>query len=162
MLFNQKTELEFHMNKEDADKLLQNVFEAAGKQPNTIPFDKLLLRRKIQTTNLFIARGAALIILILTFISPLVFRQAQLSMRRPVIIDNYLYNEQLYITISSHSKGVDYEKTYAKNDQGTQLLPTYIDRKNRLIAFDTEDKSLNIYITNYAGNITHAIYTSNE
>lgn len=35
------------MNTQDADAMLQNIFSACDMAPNTIPIDKLMLRRKL-------------------------------------------------------------------------------------------------------------------
>ena len=47
MLFRKKKNYE--MNIDTANAILQNVFAAEAKAPNTIPFDKLVLREKANT-----------------------------------------------------------------------------------------------------------------
>ena len=57
----------YEMNKETANAALQNVFAACDKAPNTIPFDKLLLREKLNTH--IYDRLVVLVLLLLLFTS---------------------------------------------------------------------------------------------
>ena len=47
MFFEKKNKYE--MNIDTANEILQNVFAAESKTPNTVPFDKLVLRQKANT-----------------------------------------------------------------------------------------------------------------
>lgn len=62
----------YHMNKEQADATLQKVFAACEQSPNTTSFDKLLLHRQLNTRLLDNMLILTAIILLLTFLSPLV------------------------------------------------------------------------------------------
>lgn len=68
MFFKQK---KYQMNIEQADATLQKVFAACKQSPNTTSFDKLLLRRQLNTKLLDNLLIATAIILLLTFLSPL-------------------------------------------------------------------------------------------
>lgn len=68
MFFRQK---KYQMNIEQADATLQKVFAACKQSPNTTSFDKLLLRRQLNTKLLDNLLIATAIILLLTFLSPL-------------------------------------------------------------------------------------------
>lgn len=57
---------------EQADATLQKVFAACKQSPNTTSFDKLLLRRQLNTRLLDNMLILTAIILLLTFLSPLV------------------------------------------------------------------------------------------
>ena len=70
MFFRQK---KYHMNIEQADATLQKVFAACKQSPNTTSFDKLLLRRQLNTRFLDNLLILTAIILLLTFLSPLIF-----------------------------------------------------------------------------------------
>lgn len=61
----------YQMNIEQADATLQKVFATCKQSPNTTSFDKLLLRRQLNTRKLDNLLILTAIILLLTFLSPL-------------------------------------------------------------------------------------------
>ena len=68
MFFRQK---KYQMNIEQADATLQKVFATCKQSPNTTSFDKLLLRRQLNTRFLDNLLILTAIILLLTFLAPL-------------------------------------------------------------------------------------------
>ncbi len=158
-LFKKQTD-EYTIDTEVADQMLQNVFKSVGQKPNTIPFDKLLLRQKAKTGNLRIARAVAVAALIFTFIMPFVFRKSYMDHTKPQIIQDYKEEGMLWIQLNDIDSGVDFSTIYAKTEDGTILLPAKIDAKAQKVAFEIKEKTLNIYISDYSGNVTHAVYTA--
>lgn len=65
-----KKQKKYEINIDRANDILQNVFAAESKTPNTIPFDKLVLRAKPDTRRYDIPLCLAVLLLILTLISP--------------------------------------------------------------------------------------------
>jgi hypothetical protein len=55
-----------------ADATLQNIFEECHRTPNTIPFDKLLLRQKAATKKYNILLAWTAVILALTAVLPII------------------------------------------------------------------------------------------
>ena len=139
--------------------MLQNVFKAAGQAPNTVPFDKLLLRQKAKIGNLIAARMTAAVFLVFICICPLFFRPALKDVTGPEIVKDSLENDVLSITLTDRGTGVYFEGVYAKEDDGTIVKPSLTDSDKSMIEFEHPEKSLNIYIPDYAGNTTHALFT---
>lgn len=55
-----------------ADETLQNVFEACSRTPNTVPFDKLVLKQKAATKKYNILLLWTSVILALTAVLPVI------------------------------------------------------------------------------------------
>lgn len=153
-----KNDFEYDIDMNSANQLLQNVFEAVGQTPNSIPFDKLLLRQKARTGSLLAARTICTTALILTLCMPFVFWRGLTDTKNPVITNNYKEEQFLWIELEDDITGIDYNSIYALTDSGQTLHPVSVDRETCMIAFKTNEKSLNIYISDYAGNTTHAVY----
>ena len=62
----------YKMDPGQANSALQNIFAACDQTPNTIPFDKLLLRQKLNTRKYDILLCVIALALFFTFLSPLV------------------------------------------------------------------------------------------
>lgn len=160
MLFKKKEKFEYNLDPQMADKMLQNVFESVGQRPNTIPFDRIALKKGYKKGSLLTAYIATILAIALTVISP--FHFAQISKRlntSPSVESTYVQNSMLWIVINEPADTVDYSQCYAKSNDGSIIYPAVTDAKEGLVAFDTIESSLNIYITNYAGKVTHAVYT---
>lgn len=71
MFFGRKNKYE--MNMDTANTILQNVFASESKIPNTVPFDKLVLRQKANTRFYDRILIILFLVLLLTFLSPLAF-----------------------------------------------------------------------------------------
>ncbi|GEM_PF-1762798 len=160
MIFNKKNNFEHNLDMAQAEEMLQNVFAAAGESPNTIMLDKLMLRKKVQTRSIMTAGAIGIIAMLLVLFSPLVFLVSYSRITVPEIEENYMIGDTLYVIISPDSIGTDYYSSYAKDDSGNTVAPSEIDEETRTLAFPARTGSLNIYIMNYSGKITHAIYTS--
>lgn len=160
MILNKKKNYAHDLDMAKADEMLQNVFAAAGESPNTIMLDKLMLRKKVQTRGIMISGTISIIAMLLVLFSPLVFLISYSRITVPSIEENYMLGDTLYVIISPDSVGTDYRSSYAKDEQGNIIAPTVVDEGERTLAFPAEGSSLNIYIKNYSGKITHAIYTS--
>lgn len=144
----------------DKDKILSNIFEAAGMEPNTIPVETLMLRKRYALRFWKVLRILTLIVFLLILFCPFLFREAAREMRDPVIESSYREGGHLYIQLSDSTKGIDETKCYAMTDDGAVLKPVSYDRKSNEIVFYAREDSLNIYIINFAGSVTHAVYTS--
>ena len=153
---------DYEIDEKKADEMLQNVFKAAGTAPNRVPFDKLRLRQQAKIGNLIAARTIAFIFLILVCASPLMFRPALNDTSGPQIVDDSLEDNVLSITLTDAGSGVDFKDIYAKGDAGNIIEPSTIDTEKSVITFADPEKSMNIYIPDNAGNITHALFTKKK
>lgn len=70
MFFHKKNRYELDMN--TANNALQNILSTCNQPVNTIPFDKLVLRKKINAASYNRLIVATAVIFVLTFLSPLI------------------------------------------------------------------------------------------
>ena len=141
----------YEMNKETANATLQNVFAACDKAPNTIPFDKLLLREKLNTHIYDRLVVLVLLLLLFTFLSPLAIVPVSESLERVFapekvqMTDNYVEDGFLYIQLKGDN--ILYEDAYLERSDGTIVPATSYDIKTKIICFPfVEDGESNIYI----------------
>lgn len=99
MFFRQK---KYQMNIEQADATLQKVFAACKQSPNTTSFDKLLLRRQLNTKLLDNLLILTAIILLLTFLSPLFIASV-----------NAIFPEEIIYRENVTSMNISSEQTFA-------------------------------------------------
>lgn len=150
---------DYKIDNKKADEMLQNVFRATGQAPNTVPFDKLLLRQKAKIGNLMTARVIAITALVLIVLCPVFFRPALKDVHGPEIAGDSLEQDVLSITVTDKDTGVFFEGIYAKDDDGSIVKPSSFDKDKSVVKFEHPEKSLNIYIPDNAGNVTHALFT---
>ena len=70
MFFHKKNRYELDMT--TANNALQNILSTCNQPVNTIPFDKLVLRKKVNAASYNRLIVATAVIFVLTFLSPLV------------------------------------------------------------------------------------------
>ena len=70
----------YEMNVDTANAILQNVFAAEDKTPNTLSFDKIVLRQKANTRFYDKILRVLLLVLTLSFLSPLVLSLIHISL----------------------------------------------------------------------------------
>ncbi|MGN0402008.1 MAG: hypothetical protein ACI4HQ_07070 [Acetatifactor sp.] len=141
----------YKMNTAQANQALQSIFAACENKPNTIPFDKLLLRQKISTKKYDRLLMITYIILFLSFLSPLVIvpfanQTLEWNMQEPVsMVDNYLEDGFLYLKIKGDN--ILYAEAYLEKLDGTVIPVFSYDEKNKLLCFPySDDSESNIYI----------------
>lgn len=141
----------YQMDIKQADSALQNIFEACNQSPNTIPFDKLVLRRKANTKIYNRLLTASAIILLITFLSPFyivpVSRVTEkLFTPKPVVlINDYLEEDILYLQFTGDN--ILYEEAYLETPDGQKIYAIIYDAKKQLIGFPyIEEAESNIYI----------------
>lgn len=141
----------YEMNKETANAALQNVFAACDKAPNTIPFDKLLLREKLNTHIYDRLVVLVLLLLLFTFLSPLAivpvseFLERVFAPEKVQMTDNYVEDGFLYIQLKGDN--ILYEDAYLERSDGTIVPAASYDIKTKTICFPfVEDGESNIYI----------------
>lgn len=106
---------------DDANATLQNVFAACNKSPNTVPIDRLLLRRTLKTKTFDILLRVIAGLLILTLLAPLPFlRYMPAGSSSPIILEkSYVANDKLYLDLNASTHAIKYEEAYLVSPSGT-------------------------------------------
>lgn len=151
----------YSMDMDTANQTLQNVFAACNQQPNTIPFDKLVLKGLAQTTLVKGCKWSAAGFLLLVLLAPLAFRNTDFTVssrgfgQQIAIEDHQLYENYFIMRLSGEN--VDYDNIYAKKTDGTVVFPSSVDPAERSVVIPYDGSSLNIYIPDSSGNVLQAI-----
>ena len=160
-----KKPLTYTMDVKTANETLQNVFLACNQAPNTVPFDKILLRRKLNTRHYNICIWLIVIFLLLTFLSPLVFMGHSVSKVVTVngyhssllVVDHHLEKDKFFLELSG--KGIDYTNSYLIDASGNKIPPISFDVLRNLVVFPYKDEEVNIYIPSDEGSTLHLLLT---
>lgn len=146
-----KKQKTYQMDIDTANSTLQNIFAACDQAPNTIPFDKLVLRQKVNTRIYNRLLTATAIILLLTFLSPLIIVPASHMMEdlftpTPVVLLNdYLENDTLYLQLAGDN--ILYEEAYLETLDGEKIYAITYDAGKQIIGFPyIGENESNIYI----------------
>jgi len=142
-----------------ANEMLQNVFAAYNKEPNTIPFDKLVLRRKISTRSYKIGMFITAFLLLLTFLSPLAFPHSPAKITNVnsshsgiEIVGHHIEKGIFYLTLSTDD--IDYKDSYMVNADNVMFSAISFDEKTCTIEFPYNKEEVNIFIfTNDGGTL---------
>lgn len=151
----------YSMDMNTANQTLQNVFAACNQQPNTIPFDKLVLKGLAQTTLVKFCKWSAAVFLLLVLLAPLTFRNPDFIVsskgfgQQIAIEDHQLYEDHFIMRLSGEN--VDYDNIYAKKPDGTVVFPSSADPSERSVVIPYDGSSLNIYIPDNSGNVLQAL-----
>ncbi len=150
----------YQMDMEQANTALQNIFAACNQAPNTIPFDKLVLRKQLNTglyTRLIVITA---ITLVFTLLSPLMIVPAAglfapgSPQKTVELLDDYRSGDILYLTFSQGN--VLYEDAYLETADGEIIPALSYDADTNTIAFPyMEDVECNIYIPVADGQPLH-------
>lgn len=149
MLFHKKSK--YKMNIETANTALQNVFAACDKAPNTIPFDKLLLREKLNTHIYNRLLVIVLSVLLFTFLSPLAivpaseFLESRFAPEKVQLADDYVKDGLLFIQLTGDN--ILFEDAYLEKADGSVIPVLSYDKKSKTLCFPfVEEQESNIYI----------------
>ena len=158
-----KMNYEEELNEQKADELLQNVFRAAGREPNTTPIGELTNKRENKLKSLKNARILAMCLLVLVLISPVAFRNSLLNeLGRPEVTDDVLAAGNLTLFLRDTGSGIDYEGIVAKTKEGRTILPSACSQKTATVTFRVpEDGSdLSIFIPSKTGGTAHLHFSA--
>ncbi len=154
----------YEMNVDTANAILQNVFAAEDKTPNMLSFDKIVLRQKANTRFYDKILRVLLLVLTLSFLSPLVivpvanlfYHPAEQS--QAVLLDNYVKDNCLYIQLGN--TGILFEEAYMETLDGTRYpVISYEDKTCTLCFPYPENTESNIYIPVEDGTVLHLLLT---
>ncbi len=153
----------YNMDINTANDILQNVFAAERVEPNTVPFDMIVLRGMAQTTLVKICILVATVMLTLVLLAPLAFRTSDFrideknSTHTLHVLEHQLYETEFVMMIEGTN--VNYTKAYALKNDGTVIFPTRIQfvNSNLEITFPYDGEALNLYIPDSDGHMLQAI-----
>ncbi|MFT3984939.1 MAG: hypothetical protein QM697_13610 [Lachnospiraceae bacterium] len=151
----------YSMDRNTANQTLQNVFAACNQPPNTIPFDKLVLKGLAQTALVKVCKWSAFCFLLLVLLAPLAFQNSEFTVsskgfgQRIAIENHRLYADHFIMQLSGGS--IDYENIYAKKPDGTVVFPVSADPDSGSVVIPYDGNSLNIYIPDNSGNVLQAL-----
>lgn len=141
---------------------LKHIFEAAGKQPNTIPIEILELKAHKQSRALNILSLIITILLaVLIAVSvPIVIVSCSSNSGRitaaydnkPVHIGDYMEGTDVVIQLKAGINPIDWNNIYAKNASGDIVSAVSIDQAKSTVTFPLDQGNLNIYISDTEGN----------
>jgi len=161
MLFKKKAKYKIDMEK--ANATLQNILAACDKAPNTIPFDKIVLRQKFNSKVYTSPIIVVAILLILTLSSPLFivpvsrYIGQQFPPEETVLIADYVEDNMLYLKFSG-KRSILYHDVYLETLDGQSVSSLSFDMKEGIICFPYyEYTESNVYIPLYNGEILHLL-----
>lgn len=138
---------------EQADFALQNIFAACNMPPNTIPFDKIVLRQKVNTLFFKVTVSIASAALLLNLLLPIHFlfmdRKVNISKNSRIeILSDGLHQDTIFLQSSS---ALSVKDCYIMHSDGTTLLPTTYDNLTKTIYFPYTEDSLSVYLETESG-----------
>ncbi len=139
------------MDIKTANETLQKVFAACDTPPNTIPFDKIVLRQKARTHIFFIGKWICFVCIILTLLAPLVFLNSPSSYSHTVgsgqlkIEEHSIKNNKIYLNLSGQDFDLRYSYAIAKD--GSIYLPDTYSNETGELVFPYPEKPLQIFVS---------------
>ena len=154
----------YSMDLKSANDILQNVLKENNKEPNTVPFDRLVLTNTVNVAFAKIGRIASLCLLVLIALSPLAFRDPGFSVKNSgliekiIVTDHQLYPDRFVLYLKGSN--INFGDIYARKSDGTFVFPEAIDEDAGEVTFPFEGQSLNIYIPDINGKVLQAILSA--
>src|SRR5574344_1679023 len=125
MMLHFRKKKKYVMDIKTADKTLQNVFAACNKEPNSIPFDKLLLRQKLNTKGYTCRMWISFAILLLTFLAPLAFKPSSFKLassassdRNIQIVESHTEDNGQEFVLTLMGDDIDYDHITMTDQHG--------------------------------------------
>lgn len=150
-----------------ADEMLQNIFAACDMTPNRVPFDKIVLRSKLNLVadNLLIVIAALLFAV--SFIVPLFFPHSRAflslsgdSARELTLADHGMTEDSFWISFGGSP--LDFNECYMEGEDGHVVYAEKYDRFNNTIEFPYTRMEYNIYIYDVNGKRMHLLLSPHD
>lgn len=151
----------YTMNKKLAASTLNNVLSACDRKME-VPFDKIILRNRVNYFSDHIYLFVTAILLLCTLMLPILFPHAdnavfvkteashELSLSWHSVVSG-----QLYIGVDGGD--LDVTKTYMQADDGTYIMPISYDSLTHLLIFPYKGGQYNIFIEGEHGESMHLL-----
>ena len=143
MFFHKKNRYELDMT--TANNALQNILSSCNQPVNTIPFDKLVLRKKVNAASYNRLIVATTLIFVLTFLSP------------AVLTLDYVENNILSLKFTGDN--ILYEEAFMETVSGEIIEPLSVDSSKGVINFPFLSEEANIYVPVKNGETLHLLFT---
>lgn len=164
MFFRKKNKYELDMT--TANNALQNILSTCNQPVNTIPFDKLVLRKKINAAAYNRLILATAIAFVLTFLSPLIIvplsgLNAKLFAPKPAELTlDYVENNILSLQFTGDN--ILYSEAYMETLSGEIIEPLSVDASKGTISFPFLSEEANIYIPVRNDSPIHLLFTPDQ
>lgn len=161
MFFHKKNRYELDMT--TANNALQNILSSCNQPVNTIPFDKLVLRKKVNAASYNHLIAATALIFVLTFLSPLVIVPLSelagklLVSTPPELTLDYVENNILSLQFTGDN--LLYTEAYMETVSGEIIAPLSVDASQGMISFPFVSEEANIYVPVKNGETLHLLFT---
>ena len=152
MFFHKKNRYELDMT--TANNALQNILSSCNQPVNTIPFDKLVLRKKVNAASYNRLIVATTLIFVLTFLSPLAI--VPLSEMTEKLLD---YVENNILSLKFTGDNILYEEAFMETVSGEIIEPLSVDSSKGVINFPFLSEEANIYVPVKNGETLHLLFT---
>ena len=164
MFFHKKNRYELDMT--TANNALQNILSTCNQPVNTIPFDKLVLRKKINAASYNRLIVATAVIFVLTFLSPLaIVPLSELSETLFVPAPAELtldYVENNILSLQFSGDNILYKEAFMETLSGEIIEPLSVDVSQGVISFPFLSEEANIYVPVKGGETIHLLFTPDE
>lgn len=161
MFFHKKNKYELDMT--TANNALQNILSTCNQPVNTIPFDKLVLRKKVNAASYNRLIAATAVIFVLTFLSPLVIVPlSELNERlfAPAPAELTLdYVENNILSLQFTGDNILYEEAFMETLSGEIIKPLSVDASQGMVSFPFLSEEANIYVPVKDGAPLHLLFT---
>lgn len=164
MFFHKKNRYELDMT--TANNALQNILSSCNQPVNTIPFDKLVLRKKVNAASYNRLIAATALLFVLTFLSPLaIVPLSELSetlfVPAPAELTlDYVENDILSLQFSGDN--ILYKEAFMETLSGEIIEPLSVDVSQGVISFPFLSEEANIYVPVKGGETIHLLFTPDE
>lgn len=161
MFFHKKNRYELDMT--TANNALQNILSTCNQPVNTIPFDKLVLRKKVNAASYNRLIAATAVIFVLTFLSPLIIVPLSeltgklLVSTPPELTLDYVENNILSLQFTGDN--ILYTEAYMETVSGEIIAPLSVDASQGVISFPFLTEEANIYVPVKNGETLHLLFT---
>lgn len=154
----------YELDMRSADTALQNIFAAVGQVPNSVPFNKLVLRQKAVLKPYNILLTISICLLILTILFPLYF-----YLNRSTAPSGFLTlgehdatTEAITLELLPAHIMVDMEASKLITISGETYAPITYDYDTHTITFPYCGGECNIYIAADDGSSLQLVFTPTE
>jgi len=164
MFFHKKNRYELDMT--TANNALQNILSSCNQPVNTIPFDKLVLRKKVNAASYNRLIAATALLFVLTFLSPLaIVPLSELSETLFVPAPAELtldYVENNILSLQFSGDNILYKEAFMETLSGEIIEPLSVDVSQGVISFPFLSEEANIYVPVKGGETIHLLFTPDE
>lgn len=161
MFFHKKNRYELDMT--TANNALQNILSTCNQPVNTIPFDKLVLRKKINAASYNRLIAATALLFVLTFLAPLAIvplSELSATLFAPAPAELTLdYVENNILSLQFTGDNILYNEAFMETMSGEIIEPLSVDAAQGVISFPFLSEEANIYVPVKGGETIHLLFT---